>query len=182
MSAHDGHTIDVGPVTVGRPRGPGSSPGDVGAASNRPVVRDTGVGFLQAQLLDRWPLVYIAGPYTLPDPVTNVRRAVEVAEHIEGHECAVFVPHLSMLWDLISPAPVDDWYARDLRVLDHCDALVRFAGDSFGADREVVYADQLGIPTFDMVFDDRASVAFYEWRQSHRSREVFDQLRTGVPS
>lgn len=31
-------------------RGPGSSPGDVGAASDRPVVQDTGAGFPQAHL------------------------------------------------------------------------------------------------------------------------------------
>lgn len=117
-------------------------------------------------LTDSLPLVFISGPYTSPDPIVNVRRAVEVAERVEDHECAVFIPHLSMLWHLISPADVDTWYARDLLVLDHCDALVRFEGDSVGADRERDYAKRYGIPVFYATAEDDLTVEFAEWRAS----------------
>lgn len=92
------------------------------------------------------PLIYVAGPYTLPDPVLNVRRACVVADELVKAGAAVFVPHLSMLWHLTSPASVGEWYQRDLDVLDHCDALVRFYGASVGADREWTAAAQVDMP------------------------------------
>jgi hypothetical protein len=94
------------------------------------------------------PLVYVAGPYTRPDPVLNVRRAIEVAESVERLGGTPFVPHLTMLWHLVSPAPVERWYERDLDVLGHCQGLVRFAGESSGADREVERARELGLPVY----------------------------------
>lgn len=94
------------------------------------------------------PLVYVAGPYTHPDPVLNTRRAVEVADELDALGFAVIVPHLSLLWHLISPQDVDTWYRRDLDVLAHCDALLRFEGVSVGADREVMTALDAGIPVF----------------------------------
>lgn len=111
------------------------------------------------------PLVYIAGPYTSPDPVLNTRSAVAWAEAVEGEGCAVVVPHLSLLWHAISPAPVERWYARDLAVLARCDALLRFPGASTGADAEVEFAEGRGIPVF--MFDGsdfREWSAFREWR------------------
>lgn len=91
------------------------------------------------------PLVYVAGPYTQPDPIINVRRACVVADALVGAGAAVFVPHLSMLWHLTSPASYDDRIERDIDVLDHCDALVRFFGHSPGADNEWKRAGELGI-------------------------------------
>jgi hypothetical protein len=93
-------------------------------------------------------LVYIAGPYAKPDPVVNVRRAVEVADALVAGGYAVIVPHLSMLWHLVSPAPPEAWYSRDLDVLAHADILVRFPGESPGADEEVAEAKRLGIPVW----------------------------------
>lgn len=83
------------------------------------------------------PLVYVAGPYTHPDPVLNTHTAVRAAEEIEMLGCYVVIPHLSLLWHAISPAPVERWYERDLAVMHRCDALVRLPGESAGADAEV---------------------------------------------
>jgi hypothetical protein len=91
------------------------------------------------------PLVYVAGPYTKPDPVINVQRAIEIAEKIENHGATPFIPHLSMLWHLVRPAAINRWYLRDLEVLDHCDALYRMPGESVGADREVAHAHEMGM-------------------------------------
>ncbi len=113
--------------------------------------------------MNKKPLVYIAGPYS-SDPVTNVRSAIRVAEVIEARQCAVIIPHLSMLWDLIRPAPIHVWYGRDIEVLLHCDALVRFEGDSTGADREVEIARENDIRTFN--FDQHGMAAFSIWREA----------------
>lgn len=94
------------------------------------------------------PLIYVAGPYTNPDPIENVHRAIDMAELIEEMRATPFIPHLSMLWHLVRPAAIDIWYERDLEVLEHCHALFRFAGASTGADREVEYAATLPIPVF----------------------------------
>lgn len=97
----------------------------------------------------RKPLIYIAGPYTNPDPVLNVRRAVEVGEEVSAHGMVPVVPHLTMFWHLISPHPLEWWYAHDLDLLAHCHAIFRFPGASTGADAEVEFARARGIPVFE---------------------------------
>jgi hypothetical protein len=110
------------------------------------------------------PLVYIAGPYSTGDNVENVQQAVLVAEAIEARNCAVIIPHLSMLWHLIRPAPVKVWYRRDLEVLAHCNAVVRFPGPSTGADEEVRHARAQNIPVF--FFDPVGMPSFDHWRRN----------------
>lgn len=92
------------------------------------------------------PLIYVAGPYTAPDPVANTRRAIEVGERIERIGADVFIPHLSLLWALVSPAPYERWCERDNAVLDRCDALFRMRGESPGADAETLRASERRIP------------------------------------
>lgn len=94
------------------------------------------------------PLVYIAGPYS-GENVANVQRAIAFAETVEREfNVDVFVPHLTMLWDLVSPAPYHRWLERDLVFLRRCDAVLRMEGSSTGADGEVTLARQLEIPVF----------------------------------
>lgn len=93
-------------------------------------------------------LIYVAGPYTHPDPVKNTHNAIRVGEKVERLGAAVFIPHLSLVWHLVSPAPIERWYERDLAVLERCDALVRIPGPSTGADAEVARAEELGLPVF----------------------------------
>lgn len=100
-------------------------------------------------MAERLPLVYIAAPYTHPDPVQNTHEVIKVADALwESRVCVPLVPHLSLLWHLVSPKPVDDWYAYDLHLLARCDALVRLAGPSTGADDEVLAAELRQIPVF----------------------------------
>ena len=94
------------------------------------------------------PLVYVAGPYTKPDPVLNTRKACLIADELVQMGAAVIVPHLSMLWHAISPASIDEWYRRDLEVLVHCHAVALMPGESTGADAEVAHARRHGIPVY----------------------------------
>jgi hypothetical protein len=96
---------------------------------------------------ERRPLLYVAGPYTRDDPVANTHRAVKVATALyERTPYVPVVPHLTLLWHLIDPQPVDHWYAYDLHLLARCDRIVRLPGPSTGADREMAEADRLRIP------------------------------------
>ena len=84
------------------------------------------------------PLIYLAGPYTKPDPSINVNHTVRVASMLmDAKVCWPVVPHLTHLWHTISPRPYEDWMALDLALLERCDGLVRLPGESPGADREL---------------------------------------------
>ena len=92
--------------------------------------------------------VYIAGPYTKPDPVLNMRRAVIAADRVRDAGHVPFVPHLNLAWDLVSPASYDEWLAWDLAWLERCDVMVRLDGESPGADVEEEFCRNNGIPIY----------------------------------
>lgn len=92
--------------------------------------------------------VYIAGPYTLPEPIENVRRAILAADEVLALGHTPFVPHLNFAWNLVSPKPPATWYAMDLVWLSCCDAVLRLPGASVGAEAEVALANRLGLPVY----------------------------------
>lgn len=99
-------------------------------------------------------MVYVAGPYTNPDPVENTRKAVLAGLRIYDLGLGVpLVPHLTMFMHLLDPRPLEFWYEYDLRHLERCDAVLRLPGASVGADREVAHAQLVGIPVFDQWAD-----------------------------
>lgn len=93
------------------------------------------------------PLVYVAAPYTRPDPCENVHRIVKLGTRlVEEGVVTPILPHLTMLWHTIDPHPVDFWYAYDLEVMRRCDAVLRLSGESTGADAEVKEALEIELP------------------------------------
>ena len=90
--------------------------------------------------------VYIAGPYTKGDVGENVHTAIKVAEQVVNMGHTPFVPHLSHFWHLIRPRPYEFWLDYDLVWLRVCDVVLRYPGESLGADREVRVAEEAGIP------------------------------------
>jgi nucleoside 2-deoxyribosyltransferase len=91
-------------------------------------------------------MLYLAGPYTHPDPIENTHRAAIVGTLIyEQTEWVPFIPHLSLLWHMVTPRMPAHWYELDLHQLAHCDAIVRLPGASTGADREMEVAAELGL-------------------------------------
>jgi hypothetical protein len=109
----------------------------------------------------RKPVVYISGPYSAPDPIENIRKALLVADTLLAYNCAPLVPHLTAFWHLLSPKSYEEWLEIDHDHVAVCDALYRFPGESPGADREMEYARKLGIPVFT---DGRKIVDFLnEW-------------------
>lgn len=95
------------------------------------------------------PMVYLAAPYTNPDPIVNTHETIKVATLlVEDGRVTPIVPHLSLLWHLVTPRPIEFWYAYDLEVIARCDFVLRLAGISTGADAEVKEAERLGIAVF----------------------------------
>ncbi len=93
-------------------------------------------------------LIYLAGPYTKPDPVTNLRRMSEEWEKLTKAGYVVFLPHLTMYLDVSYYHPTDFWYRYDMAILHRCDLLLRVPGESWGADREEWYAREHRIEVF----------------------------------
>lgn len=91
---------------------------------------------------------YVAGPYTRPDPCVNTHAALLVANQLWEVGFMPFVPHLTHFWHTVTPRPYEFWLEYDTEMLACCDYLVRLPGESAGADREVAFARERGIPVF----------------------------------
>lgn len=90
--------------------------------------------------------IYIASPYTIGDPEENVRRQIDAANELINAGYAPFAPLLSHYQHIIHPQPHDVWMDIDLIWLAECDAVLRLLGESKGADIEVQFAIEHGIP------------------------------------
>ena len=95
---------------------------------------------------DHVPLVYVAAPYTQPDPVQNTHEVIKIADALLDAGFTPLIPHLTLAWHLVSPKPYSAWLAYDQNLLARCDALLRVPGDSHGATEECTFADEMGIP------------------------------------
>lgn len=89
--------------------------------------------------------VYVAGPYSKPDPCVNTHDAIRVGSLLWDRGYTPFVPHLTHLWHTVAPRPYIDWLAYDLVWLAACDVLLRLPGESSGADLEIEFAKERGI-------------------------------------
>jgi len=94
--------------------------------------------------------IYIAGPYTKGDVEQNVFNAIKYGEFIRATGHTPFIPHLTHFWHIISEHDYEYWMQLDRDWLEVCDALVRLPGESAGADREVEWAKELGLPILDL--------------------------------
>lgn len=92
--------------------------------------------------------IYIAGPYTRPDPILNTREAIKAAEALIDLGHIPYVPHLTMLWHLVSPHPIEFWYEYDKMWILDCNAVLRLPGASVGADSEVEAARIADLPIY----------------------------------
>lgn len=97
----------------------------------------------------RKPLVYVAGPYTNPDPVENTNKFANIGLRlVQDGVVTPFIPHFSLVWHLVTPQPYEFWLEYDLEIVEHCDAVLRIPGASSGADGEVNFAKDHGIPVY----------------------------------
>jgi hypothetical protein len=92
--------------------------------------------------------VYVASPYTKGDVAVNVKDSLFIADYLLELGIVPFVPLLSHFWHFLSPKSYETWFELDLAWILKCDALYRVAGESDGADKEVLFAIENKIPVF----------------------------------
>ena len=95
--------------------------------------------------------VFISSPYSIGDPVVNVRNQIDAADELIECGYAPYVPLLSHFQHLVHPQAYRTWMALDHEWLIVCDCLLRLPGISDGADREVEQARTMGIPVFSTI-------------------------------
>lgn len=97
----------------------------------------------------------MAGPITLGDQESNVERAMAVADKLVQAGFAPLVPHLTWFWQerQIEPYAHELWLDIDRPWVLASDALLRIPGESKGADIEVAWATEAGIPVFNRADD-----------------------------
>lgn len=95
--------------------------------------------------------VYVAGPVTKPDPITNARKALEVCEELRSLGFLPFCPQIFTFWDFHMPHDYEWWMSYDMDWQDKCDCTLRLPGYSLGADREVARSTERGRPVFSSV-------------------------------
>ena len=92
--------------------------------------------------------VYIASPYTKGDVAVNVKVQLDTYDELMTKGFAPFAPLYSHFQHMAHPRPYEDWIKIDLEWVKVCDCLLRLPGESSGADGEVEFAKELGIPVY----------------------------------
>jgi len=93
-------------------------------------------------------LIYVAGPIS-GNELANIGKAVTVANMLMDWGFAVICPHsMSALMQMTKPRTHQEWLQMDFEIIRRCDALFRIAGPSVGADMEVKFSKDNGIPVF----------------------------------
>src|SRR5690242_627406 len=95
--------------------------------------------------------IYVAGPLSTGDYSTivhNVKEAIDHADSILLLGGYPYLPHLTHFWNLFHSHGWDEWMALDKQYLRICDGLLRLRGPSRGADQEVAWAKEFGIPVY----------------------------------
>lgn len=119
----------------------------------------------------RKPVVYVASPYTKGDPAINTHFQCKMFDELltDGVVLPV-VPLWSHFQHLVFPRHYTDWTNYDLGILHKMDACLRLTArhetldycvsDSSGADGEVAYCREIGVPVFFTI------PTLYEWART----------------
>ncbi len=103
--------------------------------------------------------VYVAGPISKGNVQHNIYNAIKVGDNLLELGFCPFIPHVTCLWDIVSPHPYEEWTKWDDEWLKLCHAVLRIPGESKGADAECEMAKANNIPVFHSVQN------LVEWRR-----------------
>lgn len=97
--------------------------------------------------------IYVAGPYTKGDVAVNVANAIFAGNVLADRGHIPFIPHLTHFWHMMYNHEHEFWMKQDLVWLAQCDAILRLPGESSGADREVKFAEEIGMPVYHKILE-----------------------------
>ena len=95
--------------------------------------------------MSRKPMVFISGPIS-SNALSCVRESVPVYKAFMDQGAVPVGLQFGIIAEMVDPFTYEEWMDYAFGLIDHCSALVRLPGESSGADREVAYAEALGIP------------------------------------
>lgn len=99
-------------------------------------------------MLQKGSRIYIAGPLTKGNRLDNVSTAINIYNQLIDLDYYPFCPHFSYFANIVDSKEYEVWINQDLKWLEVCDAVYRFEGESEGADGEVKFAEQRGLPVY----------------------------------
>ncbi len=105
--------------------------------------------------------IYVAAPLSAKKAKKrkeNVLRAIDAGEAVYRMGHVPFIPHLDAAWQARYPKDWQSWIDFDLRWLEVCDACLRLKGKSPGADVEVQFCLERGIPVYYSLKDLRVAL------------------------
>lgn len=110
------------------------------------------------------PLIYICGPYRVPDPVTNTAKAMEAGRFVRDEfRVPVIIPHLSLFEHLQRDGSDQYWLDATMDLMLCCDAVYRINRSfSSGSDAECQRAEAEGIPVFYSLTELAAWIPFWK--------------------
>ncbi len=92
--------------------------------------------------------IFVSGPYTKGDVAKNVKIAMDITNYLMDKGFAPYCPHLTHFLHMNNWQPYEKWLQLDCEYLVVCDAVFRLPGESAGADKEVLLANERSIPVF----------------------------------
>lgn len=97
--------------------------------------------------------VFISSPYTVGDQGENVRKQMDMFDQLYQSQYIPFAPLLYHFQHIVHPLGYEQWMEMDFAMLEVCDIVLRLPGESSGADREVDFAKEKGIPVVTSFYD-----------------------------
>lgn len=98
--------------------------------------------------------IYVAGPISKGDTLAHIANGIHAADRLLEIGFLPFCPHaMSAHWHMLHPKSHSQWMDFDLQWVAVCDGLLRIPGESIGADLEVAFAEENGIPVFHDIED-----------------------------
>ena len=97
--------------------------------------------------------------------------SLQLAERLWMLGFTPYVPHLSMLWHIMSPHSYEYWLEQGAAWVKHSDVVLRLPGASPGSDLECDLARKLQIPVFTNL------MSLQGWTMSEQVKERYDADR-----
>jgi hypothetical protein len=91
--------------------------------------------------------IYVIGPYQ-SDPIKGALNAIHAGDQLWAMGFTPVIPHLTIIWDVVSPKPRPEWLKYGKELLTLCKGAYRLPGESENGDDEEKECLQIGIPVF----------------------------------